>query len=952
MNHPHVVSVSMLDAFVDREAVDLKTAVHRYLGLQVEKVQIVQLYRIYKRLKEDELSKIAESVLRDSIVESGEVNESSFDWSLEISLKQGLTDNLGITAQIAIEDFLGSSFAPAEQVRSARKYLLRGSLTRSDVERIGKELLANPLIEEIRAQKIASQVEVVELNGDLMAISQSRQLALNQMEMEAIRAYYSQEELRRKELGLPVWPTDVELEAIAQTWSEHCKHKIFQARISYNGQIIDSIFSTYIKKATEELSEEIDWLVSVFKDNAGIIRFNDSVDLTCKVETHNSPSALDPYGGALTGILGVNRDILGTGSGSKPIANMDVLCFAPPDYPGKIPEKLLHPKRILAGVCKGIEHGGNKSGIPTVNGALVFDERYLGKPLVYCGTIGLTPVSYGSKKEILPGDLIAVAGGKTGKDGIHGATFSSEELHAASPMSAVQIGDPFTQKKLLDFLLEARDLGLFRTLTDNGAGGLSSSVGELAQITNGCKIDLDKVPLKYPDLSPWEILLSESQERMTFAVPPEKRQKLQELALFHEISLAFIGTFTESGVFHVMAQGKTVAWLSLEFLHKGVPQLQLEAEWTEPLEPHVDLPLMDLGADLHALLSRYTICSKESIVRQYDHEVQGGSCLKPFVGPRCDGPGDASILLPVEFREAGEGIVVSNGIAPRYSEIDAYAMAAYALSEAIANQVAVGADPNRIAILDNFCWPDPIYDPEKTPDGKHKLAQLVRASMALYDGAIALKTPIISGKDSMKNDYKMGGVKISIPPTLLITAVGKIPNVAKAVSMDVKMPGDLVYLVGTTKRELGGSEYFAMKQLLGGKVPRIDFGLCKKIYSALFEAVQQELVASCHDCSEGGLGVALAESAFAGGYGMEIDLRGLEEMSDAELLFSESGGRFVVTIAPTDREVFEKICKDLPCAQLGKVREDGAFLVRGKRGDLVIEEEILKLKRSWQEPLR
>ncbi len=952
MGVEHVVSVSLKPSFPDQSGQDLLASIRRYLGIAVEQVQIVQLYRIHKRLTGEELENVTEKVLLDPIVERAGSEETHFDWSLEIGLKQGLTDNLGITAQIAIEDFLGAPFAPHEQVRSARKYLLKGKLNRLDVERIGKELLANPLIEVIVAAPIVPRVNIVDLSGDLMAVSKDRQLVLNLEEMEAIRAYYLKEKERRAELGLSAWPTDVEIEALAQTWSEHCKHKIFQARIMYNGKEINNIFSTYIKRATEEVGKKIDWLVSVFKDNAGIIRFNETTDLTCKVETHNSPSALDPYGGALTGILGVNRDILGTSSGSRPIANMDVLCFAPPDYAGPIPEKLQHPKRVLTGVCKGIEHGGNKSGIPTVNGAIVFDDRFLGKPLVYCGTIGLTPASYGDKKEVRPGDWIAVAGGKTGKDGIHGATFSSEELHAESPTSAVQIGDPFTQKKLLDLLLEARDLDLFRTLTDNGAGGLSSSVGEMAQLSGGCTIDLDLVPLKYPDLAPWEILLSESQERMTFAVPEEKKEAFQKLAAFHEVSLAFIGTFTDSGYFHVTAEGKTVAWLTMDFLHNGVPQLKLEAEWKEPVETHVLLENSDLCADLHELLSRYTICSKESIVRQYDHEVQGGSCLKPLVGLHNDGPGDASIILPVEFQEKGEGIVVSNGICPRYSEIDAYAMAAYALSEAICNQVAVGADPSRIAILDNFCWPDPIYDPIKTPDGKHKLAELVRASMALYDGAVELETPIISGKDSMKNDYKMGGVKISIPPTLLITAVGKIPCVEKAVSMDVKQPGDLVYLVGSTKRELGGSEYLAMKKLKGGKVPRIDFKLVKKLYTTIFDAMQKQLIASCHDCSDGGLAVALAESAFAGGLGLEIDLKQArveEEMSDAELLFSESGGRFVITVDPQCKEAFEEAFQSLPCAKIGTVRSDSRFVVRGKTNH--IDADIGELKKSWQKPL-
>lgn len=952
------IAVTLKPSFPCPRAKELVRQIRRDLGLEVESVQLAPVYKIHKNLTAHELHEIAHRVLLDAETQTTELPD--FDWCLEVSLKPGLTDNLGMTAQVSIEDFLGATFSPHERVQSSMRYLFRGELTREEIEKIGRELLANVLIEEIRVECRKELYETIDLSEDLMEISSKRTLALNLEEMETIRVYYARPEVQkqRTDFGLPAMPTDVELEALAQTWSEHCKHKIFAAKIHYLEQdsicTIDSLFSTYIKQATSQIGEKIDWLVSVFEDNAGIVRFNETTHLACKVETHNSPSALDPYGGALTGILGVNRDILGTGIGALPIANMDVLCFAPPDYTGPIPKKLQHPKRVMTGVCKGIEHGGNKSGIPTVNGAVVFHPSFLGKPLVYCGTIGLMPSHINGKptheKEVLPGDLIIVAGGKTGKDGIHGATFSSEALHAESPTSAVQIGDPFTQKKLTDFLMEARDLGLYRTLTDNGAGGISSSAGEMAKMCGGCELHLERVPLKYPGLQPWEILLSESQERMTLAVDPQKKAELEKLAAFHEVEIATIGTFTDSGLFHVLWNNATVGLIDLDFLHEGVPQLQLEAVWKEPIEEIVPLPVSDLGADLHQLLSSFTICSKEAIVRQYDHEVQGTSVLKPFVGIHSDGPGDASILS----MDGVEGIVVSNGICPRYSEIDTYAMAACALDEAVRNQVCVGADPDRIAILDNFCWPDPIYDPEKTPDGKYKLAQLVRACKALYDGAKAFGTPIISGKDSMKNDYKMDDVKISIVPTLLMTAVGKIPHIEKAVSMDVKQEGDLVYILGVTKCELGGSEYFAQKKLSHGKVPRVDFEAARKLYYALFAVIQAELVASCHDVSEGGLAVALAESACAGDLGLEFDLRSIpteSHLSDAEILFSESASRFVVTIDPQCKAAFESAMQGSAFAHIGTVRKDSLFIAKGMNGQTVLSEEIGKLKKSWQDPL-
>jgi phosphoribosylformylglycinamidine synthase len=594
-----------------------------------------------------------------------------------------------------------------------------------------------------------------------------------------------------------------------------------------------------------------------------------------------------------------------------------------------------------------------------VNGAIFFDERYLGKPLVYCGTAGIMPAEINGKpthiKKIYPGDHILIAGGRTGKDGIHGATFSSEELHAGSPASAVQIGDPFTQKKLHDFLLEARDASLYRTLTDNGAGGFSSSVGELAQLSGGCEIHLDRVILKSEQLLPWEILLSESQERMTLAVSPEAIPALIELVKVHEVEIVDIGTFTDSGKFHVFYGGHPVALLPMDFLHNGLPQMELEADWM----PHIECPLKTpehfLSAETHQVLSSFNVCSKESVIRQYDHEVQGGTILKPLQGENEDGPGDAAIVLPIECADGREGVVLSNGICPRYSDIDAYHMAANAIDEAIRNAVSVGCDPRRIAILDNFCWPDPVFDPEKNPDGKYKLAQLVRANKALYDYSLAFGTPIISGKDSMKNDYKIGRTKISVPPTLLISAIGKIPDINKAVSMDVKYPGDWVYVVGVTKNELGGSEYAHIKGMAGGIVPKVDAEKAKTAYSRLFKAIQNELAASCHDCSDGGLAIALIESAFAGGYGMTLDLHSVPVENietDTELLFSESASRFVVTVAPENAKAFEKCLESSIFSRIGVVTEETQFVVTGLDGETIINEGISTLKQSWQATLR
>ncbi|MDD5723054.1 MAG: AIR synthase-related protein [Syntrophales bacterium] len=961
-----------------------------HLGIDVTAVKTIEVYTIDGDIAEGELAAVASGPLSDPIIQEYAIDRgiaTGFDWLIEVGFRPGVTDNVGKTAREAIELLLGTQ--GSVDVYTSRQYALKGDLGRSDAERIASGLLANELIQhyEIISKKewISAQgvppyiprviikddptIEEIDLavsNEELQKISNTRVLALAVDEMKIIRDHLLGETVLhgRRKAGLSEKVTDVEMECLAQTWSEHCKHKIFNSLITYedeNGALttIDSLFSSCIKKATQKIREalgEDDWCLSVFVDNAGIIRFNDEYNLVFKVETHNSPSALDPYGGALTGIVGVNRDPFGTGKGSKLIFNTDVFCFASPFHNKPLPPRVLHPRRIYDGVREGVEHGGNKSGIPTVNGCLVFDERYLGKPLVYCGTGGIMPARIHGEathnKTILPGDIIIMTGGRIGKDGIHGATFSSEELNEDSPVTAVQIGDPITQKKMTDFLLIARDRNLYRAITDNGAGGLSSSVGEMATLCGGCEIDLKKAPLKYAGLKPWEILISEAQERMTLAVTPEKCKAFLALAAKMNVEATRLGTFTDSGMFHVRYGEKTVAYLDMEFLHDGVPRMQLNARWTPPRheEPAFPEP-KDMGSALKELLSRLNICSKESVVRQYDHEVQGGSVVKPMVGVVNDGPSDAAVIRPL--LDSFEGVVVANGICPRYSDIDTYHMAACAIDEAVRNTIAVGGSLERMAGIDNFCWCDPV-ESEKTPDGRYKLAQLVRANRALYDYTTAYGVPCISGKDSMKNDYIIGKTKISIPPTLLFSTMGKIKDVRKAVTMDAKQTGDLVYVLGETREELGGSEWFALHGLVGNAVPKVNAQKAKKLYQSLSRAIDRRLVASCHDCSDGGLGIALAETAFAGGLGMDVSLslvprKGIRR--DDYLLFSESQSRFVVTVSPEAQEAFEGSMAGSTFACIGKVISGGTLRVAGIHGETILEEAISSLKEAWQKPL-
>ena len=859
----------------------IRRRIREHLFLNVAEVKTAEVYTIDGTLSPDELLAAASGPLSDPVIQNYALNRgimAGFNWMIEVGYRPGVTDNIGKTAREALALLFGKTPKAFYPVHTSRQYAIRGNLRREEAEKIATDLLANELIEHfvivdgrdrLPDQDVPAYVPRVEgvdhprttridLNVSderLSAISSEGVLALNLEEMKTIRDYLKRADVQeaRKKWGLGEEITDAELECLAQTWSEHCKHKIFNALIDYeddrgNRQVIDSLFDSFIRKSTGDIRKKMganDWCLSVFVDNAGIIRFNEDYNMVFKVETHNSPSALDPYGGALTGIVGVNRDPFGTGLGAKLIFNTDVFCFAPPHYEKPLPKRILHPRRIYEGVREGVEHGGNKSGIPTVNGCIVFDERYLGKPLVYCGTGGFMPAKIGGreshKREILPGDLIIMAGGRVGKDGIHGATFSSEELHEGSPVTAVQIGDPITQKKMTDFLLVARDRGLYRCLTDDGAGGLSSSVGETARLSGGCEMDLKQVPLKYAGLNPWEILISESQERMTIAVDPAKIDEFLALAAKMDCEATVVGRYTDSGWFHVRYGEETVAYLDMDFLHDGLPRMELKAKWAAPVyeEPAFPEPA-NLGDALKKMLGRLNICSKESVIRQYDHEVQGGSVVKPLVGAANDGPGDASIVRPL--LDSFEGIVVANGICPRYGDIDTYHMTACAIDEAVRNTIAVGGSLNILAGLDNFCWCDPVTS-EKTPDGAYKLAQLVRANQALYDVTTAYGVPCISGKDSMKNDYQIGDTKISIPPTILFSTIGKIEDVRKAVTMDAKRPGDMVYVLGETRKELGGSEWYAQHGYVGNSVPKVDTAKAGKLYQVLSGAMADGLVA-------------------------------------------------------------------------------------------------------------
>ncbi len=954
--------------FISADAADMGLCEH--LELATARGFLVQ-----GDLDESQMLKLSDELFADRVVERT-VTAAAGDPQLAappngkphlvyVLPKPGVMDPVAQSAQKAIAD-LGLN---ADSVRTFKKYWLAG-VDSDQLDQLCRRVLANDSIEQVVVgplpfdhlqvgdaytfEKITVAIRELDDAG-LEKVSREGQLYLTLVEMQTIQQHF-------QDLGRD--PTDAELESVAQTWSEHCSHKTLAGRIAYRDERGERRFENMLKETIFEATEKIrarlgedDWCVSVFRDNAGVVRFDDEHNVVFKVETHNHPSALEPYGGANTGIGGVIRDPLGTGMGAKPICNTDVFCFAPPDTPNsEIPDGVLHPRRVMKGVVSGVRDYGNRMGIPTVNGALYFDRRYLGNPLVYCGNVGLLPVDK-TEKQPQANDFIVALGGRTGRDGIHGATFSSAELTSESESlsgGAVQIGNAITEKMLLDVLLEARDKNLYTAVTDCGAGGFSSAVGEMGEEI-GAEVWLDKAPLKYDGLNYAEIWISEAQERMVLSVSPEKWEAFRDLCAAEDVEATVIGQFKPTNRLKLIYHGEEVADLSMEFLHNGRPPIVRDAEY-KPVEP---TPLEPLATDLDpadallAILGSLNVCSKEWVIRQYDHEVQGGSAVKPLVGIENDGPGDAAVVRPV--LGSRRALAISCGMNPCYGELDTYRMAASAIDEAIRNCVAVGADPSRIAVLDNFCW--------GYTDRPSTLGSLVRAALACHDVAVDYETPFISGKDSLNNEFsyqtESGKQTIEIPPSLLISAMGQVEDVGNCTTMDLKGSGHLIYQLGVTRSEMGGSHYGQVTQRGGGAAPGLDTLSAKKSYERLHNAMVGGLVRSCHDLSEGGLAVAVAEMAFSGGIGVEIHLSQVPYQPDdslqtdelVELLFAESNARLLCEVAREHAADFESAMADSVWARIGQTTDSGVVTFR-RDNDAVIELPLGQLKEAWQAPLR
>jgi phosphoribosylformylglycinamidine synthase len=978
LTQPNVtlVQVAYRSGFDDPAARDAKAALESVLkGRRLASVRAVRGFVLEGVAPHPDGARAAREVLADAVAEEWSVDGLPGVAAAEAA---GGAEILSILRRPGVMDPVEASVRTAlaaigihvASVRTVRRYVVRGeggAVGGPALREAARRSLANEVVEEIHlgaALDVASphpaayrfRLVTVPLRDasdeELLRISREGTLSLSLVEMRAVRDFFR---------GEGRDPTDAELETVAQTWSEHCKHKTLTGEVRFRGpgpggRPTERTYRNLLKETVFAATQEIarDDCLSVFRDNAGVIAFDDAHGVCMKVETHNHPSAIEPYGGAGTGIGGVVRDVLGTGLGAKPILNTDVFCFAPPDTPeADVPKGCLPPRRVMHGVIAGVRDYGNRMGIPTASGGLFFDPRYIGNPIVYCGTVGLLP-RHCVEKGARPGDVIVAVGGRTGRDGIHGATFSSAELHAESETvsaGAVQIGNAIEEKRILDGLLRARDAGLLRAVTDCGAGGFSSAVGEMGAEC-GAEVELARAPLKYPGLSYAEIWISEAQERMVLAVAPADVAEVRTIFEREGVEVTELGTFTGTGRLVLTYGGTKVADVPMEFLHDGLPRTPREASWEPPKVPAWAWPepRASCGDDLRAILSSWNVCSKEWVIRRYDHEVQGGSAVKPLVGVKADGPGDACVVAPLPGNP--RGVVVSCGMNPRLGDLSPYDMAANAVDEALRNFVAVGGDARRAAILDNFSWGNATR-----PD---RLGSLVLASEGLHDAAVAFRTPFVSGKDSLNNEFQSERGLITIPATMLVSAFGVTDDVRKCVTMDLKEPGNVLVLVGITRPEMGGSHFALVRGLAGGTVPRVRFDEAVAALDGVHRAISRGLVRACHDLSEGGAAVALAEMCFAGGLGADVALvhAPYEEGPDAPgvrdevLLFSESPSRFLCEVREADLEGFLDAVRGAPCRPVGRTTGTGRLHVRGLRGADLVDEPIEALRDAFTRPLR
>mgnify|MGYP000002916572 FL=1 len=928
---------------VDPAGEEVLYEIRSSLGIQsVQRVRTARVFR-FEGITPEEAKFLAENLLWEGIFQDYALNRPLITDAahlLEVAYKPGVMNPEAASLVKAARDL---GLAHVQAADSSWEYAFYGTVTAAEVDLITRRLLVNATVQHVVTEK----PQTLRLSGpprptvtiplgsmddrQLMELSRDR-LFLSLEEMRLIQDYF-------RRLGRD--PTDCEVEILAQTWSEHCVHKTFKAWLIVDGQKKMPLLKR-LQEATREIAHPL--VRSAFVDNSGVFAFYDGWAVCGKVETHNSPSAIEPYGGAATGSGGVFRDVMGTGQGARVLASTDIFCFAPPDTPWTdIPPGCLHPHYLLRRVVAGVRDYGNRMGIPTNNGSVHFHPDFRAKPTVIVGAYGILPEDRCRKGTPREGDLVVVIGGRTGRDGIHGATFSSAamtertiDVHA----QAVQIGHPIEEKRMSDAILAARDRGLIRAITDCGAGGFASAVGEMGAAT-GALIALDRAPLKYSGLAPWEILLSESQERMVAAVAPEHLDEFMEICRGLNVEATVLGRFTGDRRFRATYNGETVMDLEMSFLHEGLPQRVLQATWNSPVHPEPELAPPaepEEWAEVYGrVMAHLNVCSREPIIRMYDHGVQGTNALPPLGGVDLDAPNDAAVLTPLPGRPYA--LVIAHGLNPVLNLIDPYQGGLWAAAEAVANAVAVGADPAEIALIDNFIWP--------VPD-EERLGALDRAVDACVDFSRALRMPFISGKDSLSSTYQTAdGLTIRIPPVLCISAFGRLPDVRRTVSADFKHPGSVLVLVGQHNPErMGGSVYYDLHGFLGSRLPETDLTVLPAVLAAVHRAIRRGDVVACHDLSEGGLAVAVAEMAFGGGYGARLTL---PDIRPDFFLFNETAGCFVVEMAAgrDPAEVFAGV----PYQLIGETT--AAPNIAASAGERqLFEIPVGFLKDRWQRPLK
>ena len=915
----------------------------RNLGIRsIIDVKTARVYRL-EGIEPDDASELAENLFADQLTQSFTVNYPLIKNAarlIEVAYKPGVMNPEAASIMKAAHN-LGIDL---DAVDSSTEYGFFGTPPDEDIQFICDRLLVvSKIVERIVIEPPTSliisgkrgPITIIPIrrmsDEELMGLSKKREWHLDLEEMQILQAH-------AREIGRDL--TDGEGETYAQTWSEHCSHKTFRARLIVNGVEKKPLIAR-IKGTVEKFGEGV---LSAFDDNAGVIDFFAGQGLCGKVETHNSPCALEPYGGAMTGTGGVLRDIFGDGQGAKPIASTDIFCFAPPDLdPEKLPAGCLSPHYLLRRVVAGVRDYGNRMGVPTNNGSVHFHEDFRAKPTVIVGAYGIIPVDKCQKGKPRPGDRIVVIGGRTGRDGIHGATFSSGEMTdqtAQVNASAVQIGNAIEEKRAGDAILRCRDEGLIRAITDCGAGGFSSAIGEMGSET-GVHVTLERAPTKYPGMSPDEIWISESQERMILAAAEKDVPRVLEICCSLNVEATALGVFTNTGRLVVMYENETLCDLSMDFLHHGLPQRVLNANWVRPEfeEPGIPVP-SDWRETCRQILSHLNVCSKEPIVRMYDHSVQGTNALAPFSGVDHDGPNDAVVLTPILGKNYG--VIISHGLNPILNLIDPYWGSVWAAIEALANFVAVGGDPREARLIDNFIWPYP---------DEQELGALDRSVDACVDVAEAFRIPYISGKDSLSSTYRgKDGTVIKIPPVLCISVFGKIRDVRKTISADFKEKGSAIMQVGLRKPEMAGSVYYDLHGIVGNNLPKINLKETVKTFKKLHRLIARGAILSCHDISEGGLFTTLAEMCFGGGMGASLELgyaREEKERIDFRL-FNETAGGFLVEVR--DMDVFEIQSSGIPAEEIGRTIASEVISVHN-RGH-VFRADLDELKEAWQKPMK